>query len=190
MNVALSSRMNVSEFLEWAEAQPEGRYELVAGEVIAMSPERARHNLAKMSVWRALSDALRNAEASCTAYGDGMTVVIDENTSREPDVLVQCGEPIDPDSLIADRPVIVVEVLSPSSVRADTGEKLSDYFSVPTVHHYLIVNPLRYLVIHHARSESDKFETRIVETGDIKLSPPGITVAVDDLFGRRTGERA
>ena len=47
-------------------------------------------------------------------------------------IRLQCGA-IDLDSLVLDDPVIVVEVLSPSSERADTGEKLSDYFSVASI---------------------------------------------------------
>ena len=40
--------MTVQEFLAWAAAQPRGRYELVRGEVVAMAPERALHNLVKL----------------------------------------------------------------------------------------------------------------------------------------------
>lgn len=175
--------MKVPEFLAWAEAQPRGRYELVDGEVIAMSPERARHVRSKVAVVRALQDAIHSARLPCEAFGDGMTVVIDEETSREPDALVQCGTAIDPDSLVADSPVIIVEVLSPSNERSDTGEKLAEYFKVASVCHYLIVNPFRRLVIHHARAKSGKIDTRIVEDGSLDLSPPGLSIRLESLFG-------
>ena len=184
MNAPLKRRrMRVPEFLAWAEAQPKGRYELVDGEVVAMSPERARHVRSKVAVARILQDAIRSAKLPCEAFGDGMTVVIDEHTSREPDALVQCGKPLDPDSLVSDSPVIVVEVLSPSNERSDTGEKLAEYFKVASVRHYLIVNPSRRLVIHHARSRSGKIDTRIVDRGDVDLSPPGFSIPVESLFG-------
>lgn len=175
--------MKVPEFLAWAEAQPEGRYELVEGEVIAMSPERARHVRSKVAVVRTLQDAIRRTGLDCEAFGDGMTVVIDEETSREPDALVQCGKPIDADSPVADSPVIIAEVLSPSNERSDTGEKLAEYFKVASVRHYLIVNPFRRLVIHHARGKSGKIDTRIVEDGALDLSPPGLSIHVESLFG-------
>ena len=55
MTIALpKQRMKVPEFLAWAEAQPQGRYELVNGEVLVMAPERVRHNLVKLAVARAL----------------------------------------------------------------------------------------------------------------------------------------
>ena len=47
MTAQSKQRMTVQEFLAWAAAQPRGRYELVRGEVVAMAPERARHNLVK-----------------------------------------------------------------------------------------------------------------------------------------------
>jgi Uma2 family endonuclease len=181
VNVAVQRRMTIAEFLDWATGQLEGRYELVNGQVIAMSPERNRHNLVKQDVARALRAAVASAQADCTVFTDGATVVIDEHYAREPDASVQCGA-VDLDSLVLDAPVIVVEVLSPSSERSDTGEKLSDYFSVASIQHYLIVNPFRRLVVHHERKHAGKIETTIVESGEIELSPPGLTVAVATLF--------
>ena len=58
MTALPKTRMTVTEFLAWASAQPRGRYELVRGEVVAMAPERARHNLVKFAVVRALGDAV------------------------------------------------------------------------------------------------------------------------------------
>lgn len=49
------------EFIDWAMRQPSGRYELVAGRVVAMAPERRRHNLAKLSVAMALREGVRHA---------------------------------------------------------------------------------------------------------------------------------
>jgi hypothetical protein len=52
MTAQSKPRMTVAEFLAWAAAQPRGRYGLVRGEVVAMAPERARHNLMKLAVTR------------------------------------------------------------------------------------------------------------------------------------------
>ena len=41
MNAITKQRMTVAEFLVWAEAQSEGRYELVDGEIVKMAPERS-----------------------------------------------------------------------------------------------------------------------------------------------------
>ncbi|WP_206454300.1 PDDEXK family nuclease [Aurantimonas marina] len=57
---------------------------------------------------------------------------------RGPDATVHCGL-YDRDRLYVDNLVIVAEVVSLSSVRSDVDRRLIDYFSVPTILHYLIV---------------------------------------------------
>ena len=115
----------------------------------------------------------RKAGLPCTVFTDGMTVVIDNDTSREPDAAVQCGVATDLDSMILEAPLIVVEVASPSSERDDTGDKLVEYFSVPSIRHYLIVKPVKNVVIHHARNETGDISTRIVTDGEISLDTAG-----------------
>ena len=179
-----TKRMNVPEFLAWAQRQPEGcGYELVDGEIIAMAPERVFHNLAKLAVARALQDSVRAANLPCTVFTDGITVRINDDTAREPDACVQCGVEADLDSMLVDAPLIVVEVASPTSERDDTGAKLVDYFSVPSIRHYLIVFPRRRVVVHYQRGEGGKIDARIAHDGEIDLSPPGFTVAVAALLG-------
>ncbi len=186
MNVpaaASPSRMTVREFLDWAVAQAPGRYELVQGTPVAMAPERNLHLIVKGAVFRALSEAVAAAGLDCTVLPDGATVVIDETTAREPDAAVQCGSAPDPDALTIDAPIIVVEVASPTSVRTDEDDKLVEYFSVPSIQHYLVLHPKQRVVVHHKRHEADEIRTRIMREGVIDLAPPGFSVAVADLFG-------
>jgi Uma2 family endonuclease len=79
-------------------------------------------------------------------------------------------------------PVIVVEALSPSTAAIDHGRKLSGYFSIPSVQHYLILDPDRRVVIHHKRGQGDAIETRVLTGGDARLDPPGFEVSVEALF--------
>jgi Uma2 family endonuclease len=176
-------RMTVDQFLVWAMAQPDGpRYELVDGEVVAMAPERAAHARRKAEIWLALRDGIRSASLPCEALPDGMTVKIDEHTAYEPDAVVHCGEALPDDTVIVPAPVIVVEVLSPSTATRDTGAKLADYFRLPSLRHYLIVRTDRPTVIHHRRAEGELIETRIVTSGAPLLDPPGITLDLDRIY--------
>ncbi|CAA9332137.1 MAG: hypothetical protein AVDCRST_MAG90-1528, partial [uncultured Microvirga sp.] len=92
------------------------------------------------------------------------------------------GPPLPDEALEVHDPVIVVEVLSPSTSRHDTGTKLAGYFSVATVQHYLIVDPVRSVLIHHRRG-TEHIETRIASEGTLLLDPPGIELLLDGLFG-------
>jgi Uma2 family endonuclease len=176
-------RMKVAEFLAWSERQPDDRYELVDGEIVAMTRDTVRHNRAKLAAYRALDDAVRAAGLPCVTLVDGVGVVVNDKTLRIPDVLVQCGAEPDPDAVIVESPLIVVEVVSPSSERDDTDFKLVDYFSVPSIRHYLIVFSDKRVVVHHQRDPRSEIATRIPSDGDVALTPPGISVAVAALLG-------
>lgn len=170
-----------AEYRRWAEAQPRGRFERVAGEVIAMAPERIAHIRVKTGIWLALRQAIRAAGLPCEALGDGATVEVGDDTDYEPDAVVNCGERIAGDEVAALNPIIVVEVLSPSTQSVDTGAKLADYFRVPSIQHYLIARADRRSVIHHRRRDGG-IETRIAAEGRIALDPPGIEIAVEDFY--------
>jgi Uma2 family endonuclease len=146
-----------------------------------MTPERVARIQVKSRVWQALDRAVRAAGLGCQAVGDGLTVEIDVHTDYEPDALVNCGPPLPPDAVAATNPVVVVEVLSPSTQSVDAGDKLADYFRLPSVRHYLLVRTRRREVIHHERL-GDRIETRIVANGTVALDPPGIAVAVEDFY--------
>jgi Uma2 family endonuclease len=71
-------------------------------------------------------------------------------------------------------PVVLIQVVSPSSRARDSGSKLEDYFRMPSVRHYLIVKTENRAVIHHERDVAGAITTRIVRDGSIRLDPPGI----------------
>ena len=147
----MSPRLSRDEFLVWAEAQPRGRFERVEGEVVAMAPERWAHARLKAYIWQALNREIKRSGLPCQAAPGGMTVQIDDETDYEPDALVNCGPAIPDDAIAAPNPIVIVEVLSPSTASVDTGAKLADYFRLASVQHYLLVRPFRREVIHHRR---------------------------------------
>lgn len=183
MTAPARRRMTSEEFIAWAIEQPDGeRYELVAGEVVAMSPERLSHSRVKHRITRLLEDAITAAGLRCEALPDGVAVEIDDHTTYEPDALVRCGEPLPGDTVKLVDPIIVVEVLSPSTRARDAGAKLEDCFRLPTVRHYLIVKTDTRCVIHHCKDDAGQIATRIVRSGELELAPPGLMVEVEACF--------
>jgi Uma2 family endonuclease len=178
-----AERMTVDEFIAWSQTVP-GRYELHAGIVYKMQAERAGHVRKKVRVQQALRAALDKAGkgASCEALADGVVVRIDAATGYEPDAVVYCGPRMSDEEIEVPNPVIVVEVVSPSSGQIDTGEKLAAYFSVPTVSHYLIVNNRTAVVTHHQRQADGAISARIIGKGTLTLIPPGISFEIEQLF--------
>jgi Uma2 family endonuclease len=181
MTALPNHKMTVDEYLSWAEGR-EGRFELYAGVVYAMAPERAGHARTKYAVQSALVAAIKRAGVLCHMLPNGMTVRVDHDTAHEPDALAYCGSELPGSAIEVPNPVIVVEVLSPSARHIDASAKLAGYFRVASVAHYLIVDPDQHIVIHHRRDEGDVIATRIVGEGSLRLDPPGLELAVADIF--------
>ncbi|HEY5204563.1 MAG TPA: Uma2 family endonuclease [Roseiarcus sp.] len=173
--------MDVDAFLPWAEGR-QGRWELRDGQPVMMAPERAGHALIKLSAQIALREGVRRAGLSCQVFPDGMTVRITARSAFEPDALVVCPPPTDLNTMEIPNPVVVVEVLSPSTAADDHGVKLDGYFSLASVNHYLILDPDRRVMIHHRRGHAGAIETRVLRDGVVVLDPPGFEAQVTGFF--------
>lgn len=182
MTALAEKRMTVDEFYAWAAEQP-GRWELFNGVPVAMAPERVIHGRSKSRLVRAFEEAIGRAGLSCEFLIDSAAVRIDRYQSYQPDGMVICGEPPSGGAIEVANPAIVVEILSPGNALKDMRDKLQGYFRVPSVQHYLIIDPDKTLVIHHARGEGDAVTTRMISEGSLALEPPGLTLPVATLFG-------
>jgi Uma2 family endonuclease len=177
----LLTPMTASDFMPWAEAR-EGRCELHEGLAKRITPERADQVRTKGEAFVALRSASRRAACECEVFGSGGAVQINERTIYAPDGAIVSGPRLPDNAILLLDPVIVVEVLSSSTAAIDHGRKLSGYFSLPSVQHYLILDPERRVAIHHKRGAGDAIETRVLTDGAAQLDPPGFEVAVEALF--------
>jgi Uma2 family endonuclease len=184
MNIALRKVMTVEDYLDWAAAQSEEpRTELINGQIVPMSPERVAHNRIKGAVFIALRRAMDEAGIAGEVFTDGVAIPIDAYTAYEPDASVRCGAPVPGDAMKITDPVIVVEVVSPSSVHSDTSAKLIGYFKVNSVRHYLVIDPDTRRVTHHRRAADGQVLANTLSDGMLRLDPPGLSIEVETLFG-------
>ncbi len=188
--------MTVDEFLLWADGR-DGRWELHDGVPVqlgvpleaaahdgpvAMAPQRAAHIETKLSATLALNEALRKSKAPCRLLMDGIAVRLDSQSTYQPDIVVYCGSRLGPNDREV-KPVLVVEVLSPSTEGIDKGIKVRRYFELPSIKHYLILDPDDRSIILHSRGESEGLlQTRIARAGPLRFDPPGFEVQIEDLF--------
>ena len=174
--------MTAEAFIAWAMGRPEGEdYELVAGVPYAMAPERIAHNDAKFLVARRLAELVEAARLPCRVQVDGMAVRVDAYTVYEPDVILRCGPRLPPDTVVMTDPLVLIEVLSPSTRGMDLSIKLADYFRIPSLRHYLILRADQRTVIHHRRDEAGAIATAILGDAPLRLDPPGLVL--EGLFG-------
>ena len=184
MNAILPIRMTVDEFLLWSQQQDSGRYELERGQVVVMSPQNVGHLKTKARVFNALQAAIARAGLQFYAMPDGVTVRIPGARAYEPDALVApLPEPASTSLEIAN-PVIVVEVLSPSSssMRRDLQAKVVGYALVPSVKHYVIIDPADRVVLHYRRRDDLLVPPEAPSEGTLRLDPPGLEIAIADML--------
>jgi Uma2 family endonuclease len=183
MNVVLPPLMTVDEFLAWSVRQEKGKYELLDGRVIMQQSQTWGHAELRVRMYNVLSAAIARAGVPFFAAPDGLTVRISSNTAFEPDALVAPLPKPERLDLEIPNPVIVVEVLSPSSAKRDLADKLAGYFRVSSVEHYLVVDPEEREIIWHKRAGQAALEPPMsLREGTLRLDPPGIELALADVF--------
>src|SRR4051794_18227016 len=114
MSQAQITTMTVSEFLDW-EARQETKHEFDGVRPVAMTGGTIGHSVVTGNLITALNNRLRGHR--CRAVGPDVKVQIG-NSIRYPDALVFCG-PIAPEELTVPEPVVIFEVLSPTTARED-----------------------------------------------------------------------
>jgi Uma2 family endonuclease len=127
----------------------------------------------------ALRRAVEAARLPCEALTDGVTVRIDEHTAYVPDALIYCGEKLRGETMIVPNPMIIVEVLSPTTAHTDTSAKLIGYLKLPSVAHYLLLDPDARTVTHYTRESAPT----LLGGGPLRLDPPGLDLTIEDLLG-------
>ena len=182
-------KMTADEFLAWAEDLPNevGKFELWDGEVVVRHgpggfEERSQHWEAKWAMSLALHDAIRHAGLPCFVAVDGPMVRLSPSKLARPDVLVYCGPKVPRGVQEVPNPLLLVEVLSPTTEKRDHGVKLTGYFALPGLSHYVIVDPDRARLIHHRRGTADATEPRIVTGPRLQLDPPGLDVDLTEVL--------
>jgi Uma2 family endonuclease len=181
-------KMTADEFLAWMEEllPEDGKFELWDGEVVMRHgpgfEERPRHWGAKGAMYRALHDAVVRAGLPHVAAVDGPMVRLSAYKMARPDILVYSDPIVHPDAREVCSPVVIVEVLSPTTEERDHGVKREGYFTLPSLHHYPIVDPDRQVLIHHHRTATGQIATEIVSGPSIRLGPLGLDVDLTEVL--------
>jgi len=128
-------RMTLAEFLEW-DAGTDRRYELQGGIPVMMAPSLEAHGELALALGAEIRARLR---PPCRVISEAGIVVPDRaDTYYVCDLAVTCA-PREPGPRMVAEPVLVVEVLSPSTGQVDRWHKVADYRTLPSVREILVV---------------------------------------------------
>lgn len=157
---ALKQPIDPEAFLDWELRQAE-RYELIGGEARMMVGGTIGHNDITDNIHAALRSRLRGSP--CRARTVQTRVRTADDGFVYPDVVVSCS-PRRPEELFIDDPVLVVEVLSPSTAQYDQGEKRWVYQALPSLRQLVLVSP-REAKVELATREADGSWRSVFVTG-------------------------
>jgi len=159
--------------------------EYIDGWVRAMTGASNRHNEVTGNCFLAIATALKGKP--CRAYNpDTKLRIRTESKTRfyYPDLQVVC-EPNLPTETFQDRPVLIIEVLSPSTRLYDLDEKLTAYTQIPTLQYYVILEQHQPIAILLRRNGSlfERLQLEGIETV-IDLPMLGISLSMRDIYER------
>lgn len=180
MSVALRKVMTQQEFFNWAETQ-DAPYEFDGFQPVAMTGGTLGHSSLTRNINFQLMSRPRGKP--CKPLGPDAGVATVGDTVRYPDAVVTCTEFNARDRLVPS-PVIVVEVVSPSSVRMDRITKLREYQAVPTIRRYVIVEPDAMAVTVLSRDHAgEAFRAAgLTEDDTLHLPEVGIEIPVAAIY--------
>ena len=138
-HAALHLPMTADEFMAW-DATQTIKHEYVDGELFAMAGADKAHVTLTGNVYTALRQHLRGSP--CRTYMlDTKLRVEAANCYFYPDVLVTCSKEDAAERAIVREPVLVVEVLSPSTAGYDRGDKFAAYRRLTSLRGYVLIDP-------------------------------------------------
>ena len=144
-------QMTVEEYFAFDEAS-EYKNEYIDGEVVPMTGGTLHHSAIMANAMGELRQLLKYSQ--CQVHTSAMRVRIGPTRYLYPDFSVVCEEPATDDrSLNLFNPLLVAEVISPSSVDRDRGEKLHFYQSIASLQIYLVIDQHRAHVESYERHD-------------------------------------
>jgi Uma2 family endonuclease len=159
--------------------------EYYRGQIYLMSGGSANHSRISGNAYFELRSSLENS--NCEVFNSDMRVLVKaEGLYTYSDVAVICGEveyaPGREDTLT--NPIMLVEVLSPSTMNYDRGEKFLFYRSIKSLQIYLVIDQLQVLVEYHQRIADDTWQLKTFTQPDqvIELSAIGVNLTVGQLY--------
>lgn len=185
MSIPAHHRMTIPEYIAFEETS-EVRHEFFDGEIFAMSGGSPEHAFIKENLSVFIGGQLRGKP--CRSASSDLRVRVEETGFHTyPDVLIVCGEPRyaedDRHSLL--NPVVIFEVLSPSTEKHDRTFKLDHYRKIPSLKQYVLVAQDQMRVESYTPNEAGWSLQSFTEPDQMLRVVVGeITVPLSEIYDR------
>jgi Uma2 family endonuclease len=177
-----SGTMDVDEFMAFLETRPDGeRWDLIEGVAVMMAPASYAHQRITYNLCALLNGAFAAKELDLFAYFDaGVRSPGVRNFQPQPDVVVVPG--VAGYDLYSDRFQLAAEVLSPTNTRDEINLKLRRYREAPDNLYVVVIDPRKFFVEIHAKSEGWRPMILTVAADSIEMPEFGLNCRVVDLY--------
>ena len=178
MSLAVRKPMTLAEFLEWEERQPL-RYEFDGIGPVAMTGGTYGHSTIQGNLATAVGGRLRGKP--CRFHGSDLKFQVAEGHVRYPDGMVLCS-PVDRTATVVYDPVVVFEVLSPSTARDDRIVKAREYQATPSVQRYVMLDQDGVSATVYARSGETWTHEILIADSILSLPEIGVEMPLAELY--------
>ncbi len=157
----------IDEFLDWHSGD-DRVYELVHGVPVALAAPSQAHQIIAVNFGRRLAEALDD-RPPCSARAEAPIAVLDsDDTCHIADLAVTC-QPHEPGQKLTPEPLVIVEILSPSTENRDRKVKLPDYRALPSVQEIVLVDQQQLYCEVHRRLDDGRWLTDLLRQADARL---------------------
>ncbi|WP_129632165.1 Uma2 family endonuclease [Candidatus Oscillochloris fontis] len=172
------------EYLE-VERTSTSKHEYLDGQIYAMSGASRIHNLIAGNTLAALHGQLR--QKPCQIFPSDMRIrVMRTGLNTYPDLVIMCGEPEYTDDALdtLTNPLVLIEILSPSTERYDRGMKAQHYRTIETLQDYILIAQDYYHIEHYSRQANGQWllEEAIGLEAQITIGSIACSLALADVY--------
>ncbi|HYZ26835.1 MAG TPA: Uma2 family endonuclease [Geminicoccaceae bacterium] len=154
-------------------------YQLFEGRIVAMNPPLRGHGTLVVRLAALISTQLK---PPCEAVAEAGIIPVNRRHSwYKADLIVTCTPGNFKDQFIAE-PVLVIEVLSPTTSATDFNRKLPDYQQIPSMQDVLLVSSMERLIRHWRRDPNGWTEHRHRRSATVRLSGLPVALPMADLY--------
>lgn len=178
MDLAARSPLTLAQFLEWEERQPL-RHEFDGSAPVAMTGGSVGHAQIQRNLAVGLTNRLRGKP--CQFVGSDLKFRVAEDRIRYPDGMVVCSSVARTATFVRD-PVVVFEVLSPSTGGYDRIVKGREYQATPSVRRYVMLEQDSIAAAVYVRGEAAWTHELLVADSILALPEIGVELPLAELY--------
>jgi Uma2 family endonuclease len=178
MSAVPKTLLSAEDYLDF-ERKAEFRHEFYKGEIFQMSGASREHNTIVFNLAREIGNQLRGK--NCEGYANDMRVHIPiTGLFTYPDVVIVCGEPkfLDDEFDTLLNPIVLIEVLSPTTAGYDRGKKFWHYQSIESLREYLLVAQDEASVEHLVKQADGRWTVSEYTLPETKIELPSVEISL------------